>query len=145
MSAVRTCHDPPITMTKVIVNGTFDILHKGHLKMLEYARSLGDQVLVCIDSDSRVKELKGTSRPINNQYDRAFMLASLRYVDMVWTFDSDENLIKQIKLYNPDIMVKGSDWKDKPIVGEEFCGRIEFFERIHGYSTTETIQHITDR
>jgi len=132
-------------MTKVIVNGTFDILHKGHLKMLEYARSLGDQVLVCIDSDSRVKELKGTSRPINNQYDRAFMLASLRYVDMVWTFDSDENLIKQIKLYNPDIMVKGSDWKDKPIVGEEFCGRIEFFERIHGYSTTETIQHITDR
>ena len=145
MSAVRTCHDPPITMTKVIVNGTFDILHKGHLKMLEYARSLGDQVLVCIDSDSRVKELKGTSRPINNQYDRAFMLASLRYVDMVWTFDSDENLIKQIKLYDPAIMVKGSDWKDKPIVGEEFCGRIEFFERIHGYSTTETIQHITDR
>lgn len=132
-------------MTKVIVNGTFDILHKGHLKMLEYARSLGDQVLVCIDSDSRVKELKGTSRPINNQYDRAFMLASLRYVDMVWTFDSDENLIKQIKLYDPAIMVKGSDWKDKPIVGEEFCGRIEFFERIHGYSTTETIQHITDR
>ena len=113
--------------------------------MLEYARSLGDQVLVCIDSDSRVKELKGTSRPINNQYDRAFMLASLRYVDMVWTFDSDENLIKQIKLYDPAIMVKGSDWKDKPIVGEEFCGRIEFFERIHGYSTTETIQHITDR
>jgi rfaE bifunctional protein nucleotidyltransferase chain/domain len=132
-------------MTKVIVNGTFDILHKGHLKMLEHARSLGDQVLVCIDSDSRVKELKGDSRPINNQYDRAFMLASLRYVDMVWTFESDENLINQIKLYQPDIMVKGSDWKDKLIVGEEFCGRIEFFERIYGYSTTETIQHIVDR
>ena len=91
---------------KIIVNGTFDILHVGHIALLEYARSLGDQLLVCIDSDRRVKELKGESRPINNQYDRIRMLCALRCVDMVWVFDTKEKLIKQIKLYQPEMVIQ---------------------------------------
>jgi len=130
---------------KIVVNGTFDILHVGHILMLEHAKSLGDHLLVCIDTDRRVKELKGSARPVNNQNHRAFLLMALKCVDAVWFFDSDKELIKHLTLYKPDIMVKGSDWEGKPIVGEEHCGRIEFFKRIDEYSTTKTIQHIIDR
>ena len=70
----------------IVVNGTFDILHRGHIEMLEYAKSLGDNLLVCIDTDNRVKELKGPERPINNKIDRAFMLRSFRCLDLVFTF-----------------------------------------------------------
>jgi rfaE bifunctional protein nucleotidyltransferase chain/domain len=85
---------------KIIVNGTFDVLHKGHIVLLEYAKSLGTTLLVCIDSDRRVKELKGNTRPINNQYDRAYMLTALKSVDLVWVFDSDQELVDQIKSFN---------------------------------------------
>jgi D-beta-D-heptose 7-phosphate kinase/D-beta-D-heptose 1-phosphate adenosyltransferase len=129
---------------KIIVNGTFDILHVGHIALLEYARSLGDQLLVCIDTDRRVKELKGESRPINNQYDRIRMLCALRYVDMVWVFDTKEKLIEQIKLYQPDIMVKGSDYKGKSIVGESLCKEVIYYDRTE-HSTTKTIQNIINR
>jgi D-beta-D-heptose 7-phosphate kinase/D-beta-D-heptose 1-phosphate adenosyltransferase len=129
---------------KIIVNGTFDILHVGHIALLEYARSLGDQLLVCIDSDRRVKELKGESRPINNQYDRIRMLCALRCVDMVWVFDTKEKLIKQIKLYQPDIMVKGSDYKGKSIVGQSLCKEVIFYDKTE-HSTTKTIQNIINR
>ena len=91
---------------KIIVNGTFDLLHVGHVALLEYARSLGDHVLVCIDSDSRVKQLKGESRPINTQADRAKMLSALRCVDMVQVFDTEEQLIEQIKLYQPEMVIQ---------------------------------------
>jgi D-beta-D-heptose 7-phosphate kinase/D-beta-D-heptose 1-phosphate adenosyltransferase len=130
---------------KIIVNGTFDVLHKGHIVLLEYAKSLGTSLLVCIDSDRRVKELKGNTRPINNQYDRAYMLTALKSVDLVWVFDSDQELIDQIKLFNPDVMVKGSDYRNKPIVGSEFCKEIIFVDLVDGYSTTNIIQRITDR
>jgi D-beta-D-heptose 7-phosphate kinase/D-beta-D-heptose 1-phosphate adenosyltransferase len=132
-------------MTRVFVNGTFDIVHRGHLEMLEYARSLGDEVLVAIDSDRRVKELKGGGRPINNQTDRQFMLESLKYVDRVCIFDSDAELINTIKQFDVDVMVKGSDYKGYPIIGQEYCKHIEFFKLINEYSTTKTIQHIADR
>jgi D-beta-D-heptose 7-phosphate kinase/D-beta-D-heptose 1-phosphate adenosyltransferase len=130
---------------KIIVNGTFDVLHKGHIVLLEYAKSLGTSLLVCIDSDRRVKELKGNTRPINNQYDRAYMLTALKSVDLVWVFNSDQELIDQIKLFNPDIMVKGSDYQNKPIVGSEYCKEIIFVDLIDGYSTTNIIQRITNR
>jgi D-beta-D-heptose 7-phosphate kinase/D-beta-D-heptose 1-phosphate adenosyltransferase len=129
---------------KIIVNGTFDILHVGHIALLEYARSLGDQLLVCIDSDRRVKELKGESRPINNQYDRIRMLCALRCVDMVWVFDTKEKLIEQIKLYQPDVMVKGSDYKGKSIVGQSLCKEVIFYDKTE-HSTTKTIQNIINR
>jgi len=130
---------------KIIVNGTFDVLHKGHIVLLEYAKSLGTTLLVCIDSDRRVKELKGNTRPINNQYDRAYMLTALKSVDLVWVFDSDQELVDQIKSFNPDVMVKGSDYRNKPIVGSDYCKEIIFVELVDGYSTTSIIQRITDR
>ena len=129
---------------KVFVNGTFDILHRGHLEMLRYAHSLGDEVFVCIDSDSRVKELKGHDRPINNQDDRKFMLDSISWVTRCWIFSDEEELEKIIELYQPDIMVKGSDYKNKPIVGSQYCKEIKFYEHT-GHSTTKLIQRITDR
>jgi D-beta-D-heptose 7-phosphate kinase/D-beta-D-heptose 1-phosphate adenosyltransferase len=130
---------------KIIVNGTFDILHRGHIELLEYAKSLGEFLLVCIDTDERVKELKGVDRPINNQNDRAFMLQGLKCVDAVWTFNSEEDLERICEMYQPDIMVKGSDYRGKPIVGAKYCKEIKFVELVDGYSTTNIIQRITNR
>jgi len=129
----------------IVVNGTFDILHRGHIEMLEYAKSLGDHLLVCIDTDNRVKELKGSERPINNQTDRAFMLQSLKCVDEVWTFNSEEELEFILENYCPDIMVKGSDYRGKPIVGAHLCKDIKFYELVPNYSTTNTIKNIINR
>lgn len=130
---------------KIVVNGTFDILHRGHIEMLGYAKSLGNHLLVCIDTDSRVTELKGPQRPINNQEDRAFMLNSLKCVDAVWYFSSEEELEYILETYQPDIMVKGSDYRDKPIVGAHLCKEIKFYELVPNYSTTNTIKNIIDR
>ncbi len=131
-----------VTMKKVFVNGTFDVLHPGHVQLLEYARNLGDHLCVAIDSDRRVQELKGANRPFFNQHDRQFMLDSLTFVDCTAVFDSDEELRDIIREYNPSLMVKGSDYLGRPIVGEELVPCIEFFERIHEYSSTKAIQHL---
>jgi D-beta-D-heptose 7-phosphate kinase/D-beta-D-heptose 1-phosphate adenosyltransferase len=130
---------------KVMVNGTFDIVHKGHIEMLNYARSLGDSLLVAIDTDRRVKELKGESRPINNQKDRQFLLENLKCVNWVWTFDNTEELIRIMKLYGPDIYVKGSDWKhDKGSTAEKYCKQVIYYDRTE-HSTTKIIQDIINR
>ena len=130
-------------MKRIIVNGTFDILHSGHLALLTYAKSLGDHLVVAIDSDRRVKELKGVSRPVNTQEERQELLSNLRSVDEVRIFDSDPELVDIIA--ECAIMVKGSDYRDRPIVGSEVCSSIVFFERIDGFSTTEKIQSISNR
>jgi len=130
-------------MTRIFVNGTFDILHIGHLELLKYARSLGDHLTVGIDSDARVSRLKGPTRPINNQQERTTMLQHLRSVDDVVVFDTEQELVDLIA--NSDIMVKGSDYQGKPIVGAHVSKQLVFFERIDGYSTTEKIQDIIDR
>lgn len=130
---------------KIIVNGTFDILHRGHIELLEHAKSLGEFLLVCIDSDKRVKELKGANRPINNQIDRAFMLQGLKCVDAVWTFNSEEELENMCEMYQPDVMIKGKDYEGKRIVGAKHCKEIKFVELVNGYSTTNIIQRITNR
>jgi rfaE bifunctional protein nucleotidyltransferase chain/domain len=133
-------------MTKVMVNGTFDILHRGHLQMLQYAQSIGEHLLVAIDTDRRVKELKGKYRPINNQNDRQYMLESLKYVDEVRLFDSKEELINIMKEYKPDIYVKGSDWKkDSPSTAEQYCNKVIYYDRVGDYSTTKIIQNIVIR
>jgi D-beta-D-heptose 7-phosphate kinase/D-beta-D-heptose 1-phosphate adenosyltransferase len=132
-------------MTTVIVNGTFDILHPGHIAMLNTARSLGDYLVVCIDTDRRVKELKGATRPVNDQYFRKVMLQNIKAVDIVELFDSQEDLIELIKLYKPDIMVKGSDWRGKSVVAEQHVKEIHWYDRIDEYSTTKIIQRITHR
>ena len=131
---------------KVMVNGTFDIIHRGHLMMLQHARSLGDHLLVAIDTDRRVKELKGETRPINNQDDRRYMLESLKCVNTVYFFDSKEQLIDIMKEYQPDIYVKGSDWKhDRPSTAEQYCKQVIYYDRVGDYSTTNIIQCIADR
>ena len=133
-------------MTKVVVNGTFDILHLGHLKLLEYARGFPDSyVLVLTDSDRRIKELKGNERPINNEYERSSMLFALKYVDRVEIFETDQELIDLIKRFEPDIMVKGSYYQNKHIIGAEYCKDIKFYDRFKHYSTTDTIQRINKR
>lgn len=129
----------------VFVNGTFDILHVGHLKLLEYAKSLGDRLFVAIDSDRRVSELKGTGRPINTAYERREMLRSLKAVDEVEIFDSAEELSLMVKQIRPYIMVVGSDYRDKFVIGSEFARHLIFYERIQQYSSTGKIQDITDR
>ena len=131
---------------KVMVNGTFDIIHRGHLMMLQHAKSLGNHLLVAIDTDQRVTELKGPTRPINNQDDRRYMLESLKCVDTVYFFDSTEELIKIIKEYQPDVYVKGSDWKhDKGSTAEQYCKQVIYYDRVNNYSTTNIIQSIANR
>ena len=132
-------------MTTAFVNGTFDILHPGHIALLNTARSYGNWLVVAIDSDRRVRELKGTDRPVNDQLVRKIMLSNIKAVNIVEVFDTDEELMDIIKLYKPDVMLKGSDWKDKPIIGGHLVKRIEYFDRIDDYSTTKTIQSITAR
>jgi D-beta-D-heptose 7-phosphate kinase/D-beta-D-heptose 1-phosphate adenosyltransferase len=130
---------------RVIVNGTFDILHRGHIEMLNFARSQGTYLLVCIDSDRSVRELKGESRPINNQEDRKFALDNLKCVDAVWIFDTQAELEHICKVYNPDLMIKGSDYYGKKITGSEYCGDIKYYPLVQNYSTSKTIENINNR
>ena len=122
-------------------NGCYDILHVGHLKLLQYLKNRCDYVIVGIDSDQRVKKLKGPSRPFNNQQDRKFMLESLTFVDKVVIFNSEEDLCNLIIAEAPDLMVVGNDYKNRHVVGSEHAKKIEFFEKVSGYSTTKILQH----
>lgn len=130
-------------MKRIFVNGTFDILHRGHLEMLNFAKYQGSWLTVAIDSDQRVKQLKGPDRPINSEFDRVFQLINLKPVDDVVIFHTDEDLKMLISQH--DAMVKGSDYIGKDIVGQEVCREIIFFDIVKGYSTSETIKRITSR
>ena len=133
-------------MTTVMVNGTFDVLHPGHVALLNTARSYGDHLIVAIDTDRRVRELKGEDRPINNQNDRRIMLSALKAVDIVEFFDSTEDLVKLMERYQPDVYVKGSDWKhDTQSTAHQYCKEVIYYDRMEPYSTTKFIQHIADR
>ena len=132
-------------MATVFVNGTFDLLHRGHLEMLNYAKSFGDYLVVAIDTDARVKEKKGSTRPIYNQDDRAFFLRTLKPVDQVEIFSSNEELENLVERFSPDVMMVGSDWKGKTIIGSQYAKRLIFFDRIENYATTNTIRRIVDR
>ena len=132
-------------MKKVFVNGAFDVLHSGHLDMLDYAASLGDHLLVAIDTDTRIEYNKGKGRPFNKMSIRKRLMMSLKPVNSVSVFNTDQELIDLIRRFEPDIMVKGSDWKGKPIIGEEYCKKVIFYERTNGESTTKTIQDFIDR
>ena len=124
---------------KVWTNGCFDILHRGHIELFKYAKSLGDELVVGIDTDEKVKLDKGKDRPINNLQDRMYMLQSIKYIDKVIPFDSTKDLEKTIKWYRPNIMVIGSDWKGKDVIGSFFTDKLVFFDRIKGYSTTNIL------
>ena len=127
-------------MVRVWVNGSFDILHIGHLRMLEYA-SLFGEVRVGVDTDERIREKKGPDRPYNTLEDRVEFLYGLKYVTDVVTFSSDEELIEEIKIYGPDIMVIGDDYNYDSIIGKEFIPEIKFFKKIPGKSTTKILSY----
>ena len=126
---------------KVFVNGTFDILHRGHLELLNYAKSLG-YVIVGIDTDECIKGKKGPTRPIHNQEERKFHLENLKSVDEVIFFSSEPEFEGLIKSLQPDIIIVGSDWKEKSTIKTYYDGELIFFDRIEEYSTTKTIQKI---
>ena len=129
-------------MKKIVVNGTFDVIHPGHLALLNYARSLGDFLLVAIDTDERVRALKGPTRPINNQHERKLLLENLRAVDQVEFFNSPDELIELVK---DCTMVKGSDYRGHSVIGETHCREVIYYDRLDDYSSTKKIQDIINR
>ena len=131
----------------VTTNGVFDILHMGHLRYLQEAKKLGDILIVAINSDSSVRKIKGPKRPLNNENDRAEMLASLQCIDFVAIFD-EENPIKFLEEVKPDVHAKGGDYKMSQIIEkgtvEKNNGKIVLIPMVKGYSTTEFINKIID-
>ena len=125
----------------VFTNGCFDILHAGHVSVLEFSRSKGDALVVGLNSDASVKRLKGPSRPVNTQADRALVLAALQAVDAVCVFEEDTPY-ELIKLVQPDVLVKGGDYKPSEIVGREFAKKVVRFALLKGRSTTNIIKKV---
>tara|TARA_R110001592_G_scaffold71364_5_gene218232 strand:+ start:4000 stop:4395 length:396 start_codon:yes stop_codon:yes gene_type:complete len=121
-------------------NGCFDILHVGHIELFKYAKSLGSKLYVGIDSDKKVKKDKGKDRPFNKLSDRIKVLESIKYIDKVISFDSTEDLEALVKKYKPHVLIVGSDWRGKTVVGEEYAQHVRFFDRIDGYSTTNILE-----
>ena len=132
-------------MKKVFVNGAFDVLHSGHLDLLDFAGMLGGHLLVAIDTDARIEYNKGIGRPFNPLSIRKHIMSMLKPVNSVRVFGSDEELVDIIRQYKPDVMVKGSDWKGKTILGEEYCKEVVFYERTNGQSTTKAIEDFITR
>lgn len=129
----------------VLTNGVFDIFHKGHIELLKFAKTQGDKLIVAIDSDRRVKELKGENRPINTQEDRRKVLETNRYVDEVVIFDSSEELRNFYSTLSPDVIVKGSEWtadevRERDNIPEGI--QVKVYPLVDNYSTTNTMQKI---
>ena len=125
----------------IFTNGCFDILHAGHVKYLEEAKSYGDILILGLNADSSVRKLKGPTRPINNQDDRAYILASLESVDYVVIFE-EETPYELIKLIQPHVLVKGGDYEGKEIVGQDIAQELRLVQFVDGKSTSKIIQRI---
>ncbi|ANN64712.1 D-glycero-beta-D-manno-heptose 1-phosphate adenylyltransferase [Brachyspira hyodysenteriae] len=125
----------------VFTNGCFDILHRGHVEYLQKARELGDLLILGLNSDDSVKRLKGNDRPINNETDRAIVLAALECINYISIFDEDTPL-ELIKIVKPDILVKGGDYKIEDVVGREYSKETVLIDFVDGYSTTNIIKKI---
>ncbi len=129
----------------VFTNGCFDIIHAGHVNYLKKAKELGDILIVGLNSDSSIKQIKGEKRPINNQFDRAFVLSAFYFVDYVVIFEQ-ETPYELIKRVLPHILVKGADWKNKFVVGSDIVvqngGSVVLIDYIQGKSTTSIIEKI---
>ena len=122
-------------------NGTFDILHPGHIELFKIGASLGKKLIVATDTDEKIRQDKGASKPINNLCDRISMLQAIKYIDEVLYFDTREELEGLIKLYMPDILLLGDDWKGGDVVGIEYAREVRFVPRLN-YSTTDIIKKI---
>ena len=110
----KSRHGVILIMKKIFVNGAFDVVHSGHLDLLDFARGLGTHLLVAIDTDRRIEYNKGKGRPFNNLKNRKELLSMLKPVTSVVTFDTDNDLLAILDRYRPDVMVKGSDWRGTP-------------------------------
>ena len=130
------------TMSIVWTNGTFDILHPGHIELFKVARSLGDKVIVATDTDEKIKVDKGEHKPINDLCYRVAMLEAIKYIDVVHTFGSRQELEDLIQLYEPDILLLGDDWRDGDVVGWEHAGETRFLPRVGGYASSKTLKKI---
>tara|TARA_R100001163_G_C5027076_1_gene168326 strand:+ start:505 stop:900 length:396 start_codon:yes stop_codon:yes gene_type:complete len=124
---------------KIWVNGVFDVLHRGHIELFNFAKNQGGYLTVGIDADKRVKKSKGESRPVNNETDRKYFLEAIKYVDEVKIFNSDEQLSNIIKRYKPDCMVIGSDWMGKEVIGGQYAKELVYFSRVGNYSTSNIL------
>jgi len=127
---------------RVWTNGCFDILHRGHIELFKYAKSLGDYLVVGLDDDARVRASKGDNRPINNLEDRIETLRSIKYIDDVVWFGHDDELDRQVLLSEAEIMVIGSDYKDKKVIGSKHVKEVKFFDRVGGHSTTKVVEKL---
>ena len=130
-------------MDKKIVwcSGTFDILHPGHIELFKVGKSLGDKLIVATDTDEKIRQDKGASKPVNNLCDRISMLQAIRYIDEVLYFNTRKELEGLIKLYTPDILLLGDDWQGGDVVGVEFAKEVRFLPRLN-YSTSHIITKI---
>jgi len=120
------------TNNTVWLNGTFDVLHSGHIKLFRYARMLAGptgKVMVGLDTDERIRLAKGPSRPINSLFDRMFFLSSIKYIDDIVSFSTDWELETLIYMNKPKFMVIGDDYRDKKIIGAEHIEEIIFITR----------------
>ena len=122
-------------------NGTFDILHPGHIELFKVGKSLGDKLIVATDTDEKIRQDKGASKPINNLCDRISMLQAIKYIDEVFYFNNRKELEGLIELYSPDILLLGDDWKGGDIVGIQYAKEVRFLPRLN-YSTTHIIDKI---
>jgi rfaE bifunctional protein nucleotidyltransferase chain/domain len=123
----------------VFTNGCFDILHAGHVSILEFSKNKGDILVLGINTDASVRRLKGPCRPVNKQTDRALVAASLQAVDAVVLFNEDTPL-NLVKLIRPDILIKGTDYKNKEVVGSQYAGKVVLYPLLKGRSTTRIIK-----
>ena len=123
-------------------NGTFDMLHPGHIQLFKVARSLGDRVIVATDTDEKIKKDKGFDRPVNNLCHRVAMLEAIKYIDVVLTFNDRAELEGLIQMYNPDILLLGDDWRYGDVVGREYAKEVRFLPRVGGYASSKTIKRI---
>ena len=126
---------------KIWVNGCFDVLHRGHFELFNFAKSLGNKLIVGLDSDEKISNDKGQDRPYNKLDDRVYALESLKAIDKVMVFDSKNHLEDLVEITKPDILVVGSDWKGKEIVGGQHAKKIVYFDRIGNYSTTNILEN----
>ena len=124
-------------------NGTFDILHPGHIELFKVGKSLGDKLIVATDTDEKIRQDKGASKPVNNLCDRISMLQSIKYIDEVLYFGNRKELEGLIELYSPDILLLGDDWKGGDVVGIQYAKEVRFLPRLN-YSTTNIIKKIRD-
>jgi len=133
--------------TVVFTNGCFDVLHRGHIEYLQFCKEHGEVVVLCLNSDSSVRQIKGDGRPINNQHDRAAVLAALETVDYIVVFNEPDPL-SIIERIRPDVLVKGVDWKDKGVVGRElvesYDGKVVLAPLVEGKSSTAVIDKMRD-